>query len=50
MKILNNQISTIDMESKMQSNEYVEMCFMHALLKVLNDTKHLDEIINNCSN
>lgn len=50
MKILNNQISTVNMESRMQSNEYVEMCFMHALLKVLNDTKHLDEIINNCSN
>lgn len=49
LDVLNAQIASIKMDSKMQSNEYVEACFMQALIKILNDTKHLDAIIENYS-
>lgn len=49
LEVLDEQIKTIQMDSKMQSNEYVEVCFMQALVKVLNDTKHIDTIIDTYS-
>lgn len=49
LNLLNSQLKAIDMSKKMYSNEYVEIYYMQAIIKVLNDTKHLDELITKYS-
>ena len=46
LEVLDEQIKNCNIDNKVQSNEYVEFCFMNALVKVLTDAKHLEEIIN----